>query len=114
MSEELKPCPWCASNGERRPGSFCLPFYARCSNAACGAHYCWMMADDWNHRAPDPRVQALVQAGNALALALVAMGDAMGSWSDDEYQTTMDDEPPRYVRQAKDAAEAALAAWRTA
>ncbi len=56
---KLKPCPFCRSKGEKRPGSDIPPtleealeqeLNGRCSNPHCGAHYLIMGLKEWNTR----------------------------------------------------------------
>jgi hypothetical protein len=55
--DELLPCPYCNSPAETTTGDYCI-----CSNFECPADGVILSIKEWNTRAPDPRVQRLVEA----------------------------------------------------
>ncbi len=52
MSEELKPCPFCGSEGElyKREKWYSREFDVRCINSECGTHFTGFNVSEWNAR----------------------------------------------------------------
>ena len=73
MSETLKPCPFCGSDGEMTAGGF-GERQIRCANKHCDAGLggsCWQTKEEdaisaWNRRTPDAFKQGLLRAAEIL------------------------------------------------
>lgn len=71
---EPKPCPFCGSPAEVTIGPDGEE--GSCTNLECRASEHFMPLDQWNRRAPDPRVAALVEATDELLEVADLRGDA--------------------------------------